>query len=334
MNFRDKLVARLQVEGPMPLSDYMALCNAHYYATRDPLGAAGDFTTAPEISQIFGELIGLWAADLWYSSGAPTPFRLAELGPGRGTLMADALRATRAVPGFHAALSVHFVETSPLLRALQHRAVPHALWHEAVAALRRDESPLLVIANEFFDALPIDLLCDGAPMHVGLDTHNQLVFEPPLPSDQPMRLQEYSPAAQAVLRALLAVPCCLLIIDYGYVAPGCGTTLQALARHAYADPLSDPGEQDLTAHVDFGALAATAKALGCMVYGPTSQSSFLRRLGIDVRTTALARANPARGNELSAATERLTAPDQMGSLFQVMAVTTPGWAAPGGIEQN
>lgn len=353
MTFRDELVARLRLNGPIPLSDYMALCNAHYYATRDPLGVRGDFITAPEISQIFGELIGLWAADLWLRSGAPTPFRLAELGPGRGTLMVDALRATRAVPGFHDALSVHFIETSPYLRALQQRAVPMAAWHADVAALQIDPHPLILIANEFFDALPVEVLVDNIPLQVELRADGQLGFIPPLPLDQPERIQEHSPASHMVLRQLLddggvlkhrlvqpehgwerTLPCCLLIIDYGYTAPGCGTSLQAVARHACADPLQDPGSQDLTAHVDFAALAATATALGCSVYGPASQGSFLRCLGIDARTAALVRANPARGSELMTATERLSAPEQMGSLFKVMALATPGWAAPAGFAES
>jgi SAM-dependent MidA family methyltransferase len=318
----EKLKARIAAEGPISVADYMAAANAHYYATRDPLGAAGDFTTAPEISQMFGELIGLWLADLWLRAGRPEA-HYAELGPGRGTLAADALRAM-----VKAGLSpdLHLVETSPVLRQAQAKRLPQANWHESVSGLP-DSGPLLVVANEFFDALPVrQFACDGRELRVDwrgvrfVREHGESVCE-------------RSPDATALVRdvasRLTRQGGAVLIVDYGHEG-GSGDTLQAVSRHEYADPFEAPGERDLTAHVDFAALAEAARAQGVRVHGPVSQSDWLRLMGIDARAEALRRASPGRGAEITAARERLTASNLMGRLFKVMALAAPDWPEPAG----
>ena len=271
--------------GPIPISHYMALALGHpehgYYMTRDPLGAGGDFTTAPEVSQMFGELVGLWIADTWIAQGRPSPFILAELGPGRGTLMADALRALRSVPGAIDAADVHFVETSPTLRASQQRLVPKATWHERLDEL--PGGPLFLVANEFFDALPIAqyvktergwcerhvALTDGAseetphfaPVLAPVATPAN-VLPPAMRDAPPGSIGEISPAAAGIAETigvrLAAHGGAALIIDYGHPRSAAGDTLQALRTHQYVDPFDAPGEADLTAHVDFEALAAAA----------------------------------------------------------------------------
>jgi SAM-dependent MidA family methyltransferase len=305
----------------MPLVEYMAEANAYYYATRDPLGAAGDFTTAPEISQMFGELVGLWLADLWLRSGRPAGAHYVELGPGRGTLAADALRAMK---GAGLTPHVHFVETSPVLRRAQKARVAGADWHDDLSTLP-DDGVLLVVANEFFDALPVRqldtagreikvVLRDGRFMRTGeVET-------------------ESSPASLAIAadlsRRLAAQGGAALIVDYGYEGPGRGDTLQAVHRHAYADPFEAPGERDLTAHVDFGALAAAAE--GVRISGPVPQGAWLDFMGLPLRAAALARAAPDRTEEINAARDRLSAPAQMGRLFKVLAFSAPEWQEPAG----
>ena len=325
--------------GPIPLAQYMALCNAHYYATRDPLGTAGDFVTAPEISQMFGELIGLWAADLALRAGATDTVWI-ELGPGRGTLSADALRAMGKA-GF--APPVHFVETSPVLRETQARAVPSAVFHDGIDTLPTDR-PLIVVANEFFDALPIrqlvrtesgwrermiDVEDDRLVAHVGEQRSDAVVPEG-LDGD----VIETAPAAAAILRDLaariVAQGGALLAIDYGYEGPAAGDTLQAIHRHRFADPFEAAGEQDLTAHVDFAALAEAARAEGATVHSIVTQGALLGTLGIAARAGALARAAPDRRAEIEAAWRRLCAPDAMGTLFKALAITAPGWPIPSG----
>ena len=316
----------------------MALANAHYYATRDPLGAAGDFTTAPEISQMFGELIGLWCADLWQRAGRPA-VDWVELGPGRGTLAADALRA---MGGAGLAPPVHLVETSPVLRAAQARVLPAAVHHDSIDTLPGDR-PLIVVANEFFDALPVHQLVrtpDGwRERMVALDGDRFVAVAGRRPFDAavPPALAhadaiETSPAGVAVMRDLAARigrrGGAILAIDYGYDGARAGDTLQAVARHAYADPFEAPGERDLTAHVDFAALAEAADGLA--VYRATGQGAWLTALGIDARATALARAAPARADEIMAAHDRLVSPARMGTLFKALAATSPGWPAPAG----
>lgn len=341
MTIADDLLARIAAGGPIPLAEFMAAANAHYYATRDPLGAAGDFVTAPEISQMFGELAGLWLADMWDRAGRP-PAHFAELGPGRGTLAADALRAMRAA-GLTPA--VHLVETSPALRATQAARVPGAIWHATVETLP-DDGPLLVIANEFFDALPIRQLVratEGWRERMVTIENGRFIptLGPPADGDVPLPLRdspigsvvELRPAAGAVIAPLAnriaSRGGTLLVIDYGHRGPALGDTLQAVRRHGFVDPFTDPGEADLTAHVDFTALEAAAAPLRAS--GPVDQGEWLLRLGIATRAAALARAAPAQGDAIAAAYRRLTAPEEMGRLFKVLALIAPGWPDPEGL---
>lgn len=317
----EKLRRYIAERGPIPVFDYMAEANTHYYATRDPLGAAGDFTTAPEISQMFGELIGLWLADLWLRSGRPEGAHYVELGPGRGTLAADALRALK---GAGLTPDVHFVETSPVLRAAQAERVPGAAWHDTVESLPAD-GPLLVVANEFFDALPIRQF-DAAERERVVDWRDGRFVAV---GDADL---EVSPVARSMAGQLASLlgrqGGAALIVDYGHDRPGRGDTLQAVFRHAYADPFEAPGERDLTAHVDFSALAAAAEAV--RVSGPVSQGDWLDAMGLPLRAAALARAAPDRTEEIEAARHRLSAPAQMGRLFKILAFSAPGWQEPAG----
>lgn len=337
----------IALEGPISVERYMALCLGHpvhgYYTTRDPLGAGGDFTTAPEMSQMFGELIGLWAAEVWRLMGAPGHVRLVELGPGRGTLMADLLRAARLAPGFLDAAEIHLVETSPVLRARQQErlsgaAVPIA-WHQGPFEV--PPGPAIVIANEFLDALPVRQFmrtergwCERL---VGL-ADGRLVFgvaaEPEAPLPEGGRagdVLEWPGAAMDLTRdiavRIVATGGAALFIDYGYAGPAFGDTLQAVKRHAFADPLTEPGEADLTVHVDFARIAAAARDCGAAVHGPVRQADFLRALGIEARARALrARASAAQAAEIESALGRLTdeTPGGMGGLFKVLAIAHPG----------
>ena len=333
MSLADALRREIERDGPMPVSRWMERCNTHYYATRDPLGAAGDFTTAPEISQMFGELIGACLADLWLRAGSPE-VRLVELGPGRGTLMSDLLRAT-ARTGF--APPVHFVETSPVLRAAQAERIPDAAWHDSLADVP-DDCPLLLVANEFFDALPVRQFerspdgwnerCVGLTESGFAPVAGRAVPPPAIHGD----IVETSPASTAIAaelgHRLRTRGGAALVIDYGYGGPASGDTLQAVRRHGFADPFADPGEADLTAHVDFPALAAAA---GVTAHGPVGQGAWLRALGIEARAAALkARATPAQRDDIDAATARLTEGAAMGELFKAMALTGPGWPVPAG----
>ena len=337
----DRLRGLIASAGPIPVSLYMAEANAHYYATRDPLGR--DFITAPEISQMFGELVGLWLADLWSRAGAPNA-RYVELGPGRGTLASDALRAMRAaglVP------PVHLVETSPTLRSEQAKHVPGAFWHDSFADVSTDDR-LLIVANEFFDALPIRQIVRGRTgwheRYVGLDGDRFVpaagpqvpasALPPHLSDAAEGSIVETSPAAIAIARDIAATIAtsggAALIIDYGHGRTSAGETLQAVAANRYADPWADPGEHDLTAHVDFEALATAARSEGVRVFGPVGQGDWLTAMGIDVRTAALSRAAPERAPEIAGARDRLVSPRQMGDLFKVMAFVAEGWPDPAG----
>ncbi|MEO5866571.1 MAG: SAM-dependent methyltransferase [Sphingomonas sp.] len=321
----------------------MAAANADYYATRDPFGADGDFVTAPEISQMFGELIGAWCADLWDRAGRPDTAWV-ELGPGRGTLAADARRAM-AKAGFEPPF--HFVETSPKLRATQAERVPGATWHDTLATLPAD-MPLLVVANEFFDALPIrQLLRWEGGWHERLVACQDTLFLPipgkPVPSEvippilreaAPGSIIETSPASVAVMRELarriITQGGALLAIDYGYEGPAIGETFQAVRGHAYANPFDAPGTQDLTAHVDFATLAAAAQQEGAIAHGPVTQRDLLGSLGIDARASALAAAAPERAEAILGDRHRLVGEDAMGTLFKAIAVTAPAWPQPAG----
>ena len=340
----ERLARAITLAGPMPVAYFMGAANAHYYATRDPLGTAGDFTTAPEISQIFGELVGLWLADLWARAGKPAKAHYVELGPGRGTLAADALRAMR---GAGLTPAVHFVETSPVLRAAQADRHPDAAWHDNVATLPAD-APLLIVANEFFDALPIrQIVRTAADWRERLVACQDTLFLPipggtPVDAIVPAHLVDAAPGSiietspesvdlmSALAARLKAQGGAAIVIDYGYEGPAVGDTLQAVRGHAYANPFDAPGEQDLTAHVDFGTLGAAARVAGCRVDGPTGQGEWLTRLGINERADTLRRTAPERGAEIAAATTRLTAPDAMGTLFRALAITAPDWPTPEG----
>jgi len=351
----------IAAEGPIPVSRFMAEALGHpehgYYRTRDPLGAAGDFVTAPEISQVFGELIGAWCAVVWEQAGRPDPVHLVELGPGRGTLMADALRALAMVaPAFDAAAALHLVETGPTLRAAQAAALgARPRWHETIEAL--PAGPMILVANEFFDALPVhQLVRRGAAWHerlVGCDRASAaFCFEV---SDRPSTLEtpridaaagdilEVGPAREAVAaeiaRRIAAHGGGALIVDYGHGASAVGDTLQAMRGHGYAAALEAPGEADLTAHVDFAALARAAGdagAGGVAVFGPATQGGFLRALGIEARTGALAAAAPdAKAREaVAGGASRLTDPWQMGSLFKALALIHASQPPPPGFEAN
>jgi SAM-dependent MidA family methyltransferase len=337
-----RLARLIEAQGPLPLARFMAEANAHYYATRDPLGAEGDFVTAPEISQMFGELIGLWLADIWTRAGKPADAHYVELGPGRGTLAEDALRAMRAVK-FEP--PIHLVETSPALRRSQAGRLPTARWHDDIDSLP-ETGPLFVIANEFFDALPIRQIQRGETgWHEVMVDYRDSAFVPvtagpPLDALIPETLREAavgsivetSPAVESAARALAeriaAQGGTALIVDYGYKGPAVGDTLQAVSRHEHAGIFADPGGRDLTAHVDFSVLGRIAKAAGLLALGPIGQGELLESLGIGARTAILARAAPHRREELIAARERLTAEDQMGTLFKAMTWLSPDWPAP------
>jgi NADH dehydrogenase [ubiquinone] 1 alpha subcomplex assembly factor 7 len=339
-SFSDRLARSIESSGPISVAHYMAQANAHYYATRDPLGAAGDFVTAPVISQRFGELVGACLADLWDRAGRPDGARYVELGPGRGTLAADALRAMRSA-GLEPA--VELIETSPVLRRTQAERLSAARWHDDLASLR-ETGPLLAVANEFFDALPIRQLAATSEgwrelMVVVEDGQFRRVAGPPSPGPAgaaPGTLIETSPASVAVAgelaRRLRNQGGALLIADYGHDGGAAGDTLQAVAGHAPSDPWQEPGERDLTAHVDFGAIGEAAEREGVRVLGPVPQGRWLAAMGIDLRAASLARAAPERAGEIEAARERLVAPAEMGTLFKVMALIAPDWPDPAGFE--
>ncbi|WP_340107677.1 class I SAM-dependent methyltransferase [Pikeienuella sp. HZG-20] len=339
---------QIAATGPMTLHDYMALCLAHpehgYYMTRDPLGAKGDFTTAPEISQMFGEMIGLALAQTWLDAGAPAPARLVELGPGRGRLMADALRAARVAPGFAEAAEPWLVEISPALRAEQARLLPGARWAERLEEV--PEGPLFLIANEFFDALPVhqyEMTAKGwAERMVGLSEGRLILgLQPsPLPlGPAPLgAIRERNPAAEAAAAGIGARIArdggAALIVDYGYgeTPPAGADTVQALRKHRFADPLDAPGEADLTAHVDFGALRAAATGAGAAASALIAQGDWLARLGIGARAAALAAARPDQAASVAAALHRLTDPGEMGTLFKALALFPPGGPPPPGFD--
>jgi NADH dehydrogenase [ubiquinone] 1 alpha subcomplex assembly factor 7 len=313
---------RIRAEGPITVEAFMEACNSYYYATRDPLGLRGDFTTAPEVSQMFGEMVGAALADCWKRAGAPVEAIYAELGPGRGTLAADALRVMRAA-GFSG--EAHLVETSPSLRDMQKEAVPKAHWHEVADEL--PAKPLLLIANEFLDALPIRQHVGGVERHI-------LVAAGGLAFDRDGEIIESSPARDdavtTIANQLVANGGVALIVDYGHERTSPGDTLQAVRGHGFAPVLADPGEQDLTAHVDFEALANAARGAGAAATPLVPQGEWLIRLGIEARAQALSRTNPERAGDVQSALDRLTGRDQMGQLFKVIAFHSPEWPAPGG----
>ncbi len=345
------LQARIAATGPITMAQYMAECLLHpehgYYSTRDPFGVAGDFTTAPEISQMFGEMIGLCLAQSWLDQGAPAAFTLAEIGPGRGTLMADILRATKAVPGFHAAASLLLVEASPVLRDLQRKtlAAYEVQWADELDAL--PDQPLWLVANEFIDALPVrqfqrdtggwrevQVALKGGELSLGLSAAAPIaLLEHRLSDTSPGDIVEVCPAAAPVAEQVGAVirdhGGAALFIDYGGWH-SVGDTVQALRAHKMEDILTSPGDADLTAHVDFETLALAAP---CAHSTLTGQGVFLERLGITARAQSLASklSGAALENHI-AAHRRLTHPDEMGSLFKTLALYPDAGPPPPGFE--
>ncbi len=350
---------RIAVAGPMPVSEYMALCLGDpqhgYYMTRDPLGARGDFITAPEISQMFGELIGLWMASVWKQMGTPPQIRIVELGPGRGTLMKDALRAAQVMPGFRDALSIHLVEISPVLRDQQQRTLSGlpVSWHASLQEVPAGAA--IIVANEFFDALPVNqaIKCgdDWHERRVEINADGNLAFTAatdPLPQFERLLPPAASAASEGSIfewrsdtaamhlgRRLAKDGGGALVIDYGHAQSGAGETLQAVGRHAYADPLMAPGSLDLTAHVDFQALARAVEAMGAEAFGPIAQADLLHRLGIETRAAMLKAKAGVRGADIDAALARLTGHGRtsMGTLFKAAAFAHRSLGVPPGFER-
>jgi len=343
----ERLARSIATGGPISLAQYMAQANAHYYATRDPLGAAGDFTTAPEISQMFGEMIGLCLADVWHRAGQTLPPYYVELGPGRGTLAVDALRAMQQAG---LAPLVHCVETSPVLREAQRERIPHAQFHDDIDSLPTDR-PLLIVANEFFDALPIQQAvkteAGWREMMVGLGADDTPFA--PIPGERSVdtripealrntadngSIHETCPAGAAIMLGLASRIAqqggIMITVDYGYEGPALGDTLQALCNHQYTNVFAQTGDVDLTAHVDFTMLAQAARQQGLNVSGPVGQGAFLMKLGIGPRAQMLARTTPEKTSEVQSALDRLVGEDQMGILFKAMATTHAAWPAPEG----
>lgn len=349
-----KVIAeRIRAGGPISVAEYMGLALGHaqhgYYRTRDPLGRGGDFTTSPEISQVFGEIIGLWCVTVWTMMGRPPALQLVELGPGRGTLMADLLRAARTVPPFSAAAAVHLVETSRPLRAKQRQALPEAdvRWHDSLDTV--PAGPMLVVANEFFDALPIHQYVRDAGawrerLVAGDDHGFRFVLGEPCAPELPSAVTaaadgavaETCPAGRSIAAAiggrLAAEGGAALILDYGPAASAAGDSLQAVREHAFHPVLERSGEADLTAHVDFAELAragAPARA-----DGPVTQGTWLRRLGAELRAAQLAKANPAKAEAIMTGCARLIDPREMGTLFKVLALADPGLPTLPGFERQ
>ena len=339
---------RIRRQGPLRLDAYMQSCLADpehgYWRKACSLGADGDFITAPEISQVFGEIVGLWAVTTWQRMGEPAPLRLIELGPGRGTLLRDGLRAAGLVQPFLAAVSVHLVEMSPILRQLQRELLSSTAaraisWHASLADV--PAGPAIVIGNEFLDALPIRQLVFGKgawrERTVTLDGENGLQFglgevvafaghgRPRLGDIAEIRSGEDDVLGELKRRA---EPLMAVFIDYGPTQLGYGDTLQAVRRHTYVDPLADPGASDITAHVQFAALADKARAAGFRTHGPMPQAEFFGRLGMAERAARLMAARPASANQIEAGVQRLMAPGGMGGQFKVLIVRSPQLPSP------
>jgi SAM-dependent MidA family methyltransferase len=353
----------ISIAGPMPVGHYMTLCLSHaehgYYMTRDPLGSAGDFTTAPEISQMFGELVGLWIASVWRRMGSPASVRLIELGPGRGTMMLDAMRAARVMPGLRDALSIHLVESSPALERRQRQTLGGLelplQWHRALPDV--PEGPSIVVANEFFDALPVSqTVKKGGAWHerrIAIDGAGNLTFAlapEPMPyftSTLPSTVRDAPDGAiyewrpnhwiLDLARRLVRGGGAALIIDYGHLVSGVGDTFQAVRGHDFTAPLTSPGLADLTAHVDFQALMLEAETMGARNHGPIEQAVFLTRMGIDTRCRALkAMVADHKAAEIEAARLRLTAGGSsgMGTLFKALGISHPSLESLPAFDKN
>ncbi|WP_310618974.1 class I SAM-dependent methyltransferase [Flexibacterium corallicola] len=340
-------IIRLRIEnlGPLSIADYMSMCLSDpkhgYYATGNPFGKDGDFITAPEVSQLFGEIIGAWLVHQWVQDGKPANARLVELGPGRGTLMKDIMRVAKALPEFEQAVTLHMVETSPKLQNEQQKTLhgTRAHWHESFADV--PEGPVYLIANELFDALPVhQFVKTPNGWHercVGLDETGELSFglgvsaldTAALPKQAQSAVEgsvlEVSPLASALMEQIAQRITknggAALVIDYGYTKASVGETFQAIRNHEFTSPLATPGQADLTAHVNFPALIAATRKGGAVAYGPISQADFLLQLGLLERAGQLgAGKSQAEQDEIRKAVERLAADNQMGTLFKVLAI--------------
>ena len=353
------LLTRIRRQGALTLAQYMAAAlmdpKYGYYCSQEPFGRGGDFTTAPEISQMFGELLGAWSIDTWERLGAPRPLRLIELGPGRGSLMADVLRTAKLVPSFDQAIDLHLVEASPRLQQIQADRLGERVtaWHRDLGEV--PEGPAIILTNEFVDALPIRqflrqeagwcerlVTCseDGQGLTFGLGPQSPLasaLIPDRLKSSPDGALVEVSTAGLRLARdigdRLVRSGGVALVIDFGPSESASSASLQAIKDHRSCDPLTSPGEADLAAHVDFASFAAAAREAGALTFGPLAQGRFLARLGIEQRAAALLRhASEQQAHEIITARDRLISPEQMGSLFKVLAVTQPDFAAPFGLE--
>ena len=352
----------IKSSGPMPVWRYMELCLTHprhgYYVSRDPLGREGDFTTSPEVSQMFGELLGLWSASIWKAIGSPPLLRLVELGPGRGTMMADALRALRVLPPLYQSLSIHLVEINPVLREKQRATlsgVRNISWHDTVDDV--PDGPAVILANEYFDVLPIhQVVKRETGWHervVEIDPNGKLAFGaaaepmprfelllPPLVRAAPAgAVFEWRPDTEIMKIAsrVRDQDGAALIIDYGHLRSDAGDTFQAIARHSFTDPLKNPGQADVTAHVDFQALVRAAEDLGARVHGPVTQGDFLKRLGIEARAAGLmAKASPEVASDIAGALKRLTDSGRggMGSMFKAVAISDPRLSGIAGLSDR
>jgi SAM-dependent MidA family methyltransferase len=341
-----RLLRSIAERGPMPVSDYMRLCLSDpehgYYRRATAIGRDGDFVTAPEISQVFGELLGLWAAVVWTGMGRPEPFDLVEFGPGRGTLMADALRAASKVPGFRTAIRVHLVEVSPVLRAAQQQTLAgsHAdiSWHETADDIADGGAPCAMLGNEFLDVAPVDQYvrtdAGWARRSVGVDGEGRLAFvagDTVTPPDEAgavgngqagdvREVGDYGPLLAPMARRAARSPTACLLIDYGHEGHAVGDTLQAVRAHRHEHPLTSPGEADLTAQVDFSQVSSLARRAGFAVDGPVTQARFLGMLGVSERASRLMSANPGRAGEIETGIARLMAPMGMGGRFKVLGL--------------
>ena len=351
MSLKSRLEAEIAAAGPIGIDAFMTRClhdpTGGYYATRPAIGQTGDFITAPLVSQMFGELIGLWLVETWRGLGAPDRFLLCEAGPGDGTLMRDALRAAGLAPGFAAGAELWLIETSPPMMAAQSEALAGARPRFAASLYALpDDAPLLLIANEFLDCLPalqfVRTETGWAERMVGLDGGGALAFglrpvSLPLPKAAPTgAVFELSPAQEAFVRELAARIAAqggaALLIDYGPGEPGFGDTLQALARHQKVDPLAAPGEADVTVHAHFPALLAAADAADASA-ALLTQGDFMLRLGAEARAATLTKARPDRAQVIGRQLHRLIAPEEMGELFKALAIwsgpTPPGFEGAG-----
>lgn len=367
----DLIRSRIAQHGPMGLDEYMALCLGHpqhgYYMTRDPFGAGGDFTTAPEISQLFGEMIGVWLADLWIKFGKPSDFILLEVGPGRGTLMADIMRATKRVPGFHDAAKIHLMEISPVLRNAQSKVLVNyeTRWIDGLEALN-SAIPVFVIGNEFLDALPVRHfvrkgetwaervvgLGEGNTLQFGLKDADYVGLESL--GDRQLKVKdeeilELSPAVSGFIKTvnelLIKQSGAALFLDYGYAKTAAGETLQAVRSHRFENVLEHPGESDLTAHVDFENVGRLAKQDGVFIHGPIEQGIFLKNLGIEFRAQKLIDGLQLNSSSVCGVDEpqiemiksglhRLIDTDQMGSLFKAIALCHDPEIIPAGFHEG